>query len=260
MWAGNRIRGLSGRALRLSVAFALVLGCWSAAPASANVDVLAGQGGPAAAPAPVQLPVPAPDAATLSQGAAQTAVQARPVVAAAAEVMAASTVAPAQIAAAPAPAAGSAVPTTAASTPAAGVQRSRRIRASAAQTRAEADRGRPLRTAGHAAPQPASVDAGVLARLLAGAGPRAAAPALESSPSAAPGPAAPAPELPSGADRSTALQGSAAAGIPTSPLLGGFALLLGALALAGPRVLRPFSIGPAACRPAAFVALLERPG
>jgi hypothetical protein len=261
MWAGDRSPGPLGRALRLSAALALVLACWSTGPASANVALPTGQGVSAAAPAPANLPLPTPDAAALHQGAAHTAGQVRPVVAAAAEAVA-FTAAPGQAAAGTAPAVGSTAPAIAATPPAAGVQRrSLRIRASAAQTRADASRSGTRRRAGQAAPRPAAADAGVLAQLLSGAGSAAAAPAPESSPSAAPGPAAAAPDLPSGPDRrSTALQGSAAAGVPTSLLLAGFALLLGALALAGPRLQRHFSIGPAACRPAAFVALLERPG
>ena len=59
---------------------------------------------------------------------------------------------------------------------------------------------------------------------------------------------------------------SAGGGAPASPapsgfyFFGGLALLTWALALAWPRLLRRLLIRLAARRPAAFVALLERPG
>jgi hypothetical protein len=70
-----------------------------------------------------------------------------------------------------------------------------------------------------------------------------------------------APRRPAAPDRLPSSVGGGAASAPPAGLsFGGLALLAMAVCLAGPRLCRRLLIQPAALRPVAFVALLERPG
>ena len=75
-------------------------------------------------------------------------------------------------------------------------------------------------------------------------------------PDAAATPLRPGPEPVSSSTGGAAGPGSAAGFL----FGGGFALLVAALALAGPPLRRRIALPPVVCRPAAFLAVLERPG
>jgi len=73
-------------------------------------------------------------------------------------------------------------------------------------------------------------------------------------------PAVAGPAVPDPAPASSAPGAAAAGGAGGLFFGGGFALLVASLLLAGPRLRRQLSELPVVCRPAAFLAVLERPG
>jgi hypothetical protein len=75
------------------------------------------------------------------------------------------------------------------------------------------------------------------------------------------GVATPARPAPQPEPASGFMAGATASGASTIFLFGGgLALLIAALLLAGPGLLRRLTVPPAVCRPTAFVVVLERPG
>lgn len=131
----------------------------------------------------------------------------------------------------------------------------RNLRAGRGDRGRDARRGAPeaAKTASHSVTFETLTAHAVAARTATGSD--SAAPATAAADGGAPAVPAQAPErdfAPTG--------GAAASGVSASFLFGGLALLVGGLWLAGPRLRRHLSLPSVVCRPAAFVAVLERPG
>ena len=238
------------RRSRGSTAVALAAVCWFAGPADAvslPADV------PAAAPESVASapPLPTPDltpaAAPLQATAGDASSSVERVVAAAADTLAggAEPAVDAVMHAAPVASAPPATPRFHAAAGGPPARAARRESRPPAEARGRGDR--------HAVGLPAKpMEASAQALPSVPRGAHAAA----ASPSAA-GSADTVPEAPSGLDP---LSGAAVSGASASLLLGGLAVLLTALLLAGPALRRRLPSRSAVCWPAAFVPLLERPG
>ncbi|MGH2848212.1 MAG: hypothetical protein ACRDL0_19735, partial [Thermoleophilaceae bacterium] len=120
-------------------------------------------------------------------------------------------------------------------------------------------RGDGPRAGGAGSPTSASHLAAAVARYAVPSrhsGPESASVAATSGLDEAPARPGNGPDLPS----SSTFGGATASGLSSALLLGGLAVLVGALRLAGPRLRRHICFASAACGPAAFVPVLERPG
>ena len=236
------------RRSRGSTAVALVVACWFAGPADAvslPADVPAAPESVASAP-PLPTPDLTPAAAPLQATAGDASSSVERVVAAAADTLAggAEPAVDAAMHAAPVASAPPATPRTHAAPGGPPARAARRESRPPAEPRGRGDR----HVGGPAESLKASAQALV--------SPPRGAPAAAASPSTA-GSADTVPEAPSGLDP---LSGGSVSGASPSLLLGGLAVLLTALLLAGPALRRRLPSRPALCWPAAFVPLLERPG